>query len=310
MKQNAREYVHPQLRIAAFEYAEKWGNVAKACPAFGVCRASYYRWKPAFEAKGIAGLKRNRPIARNHPNKISDYTVQKVLELRTKYQLGPQRIVWYMNRYHGARIGFSSVYRILVRHGLNRLPDKADRRALHTRRYSKRVPGHHVLMDVKVLTLKAADGSRVRRYQYTAIDVATRIRALRIYRQHTQKNAIDFVEYVLEKFPFRLNTIRTDRGHELQAQFHWHVEDKGIRHVYIKPRSPQLNGKVERSHRSDQEEFYQPLTYTDDVDLSKKLAAWEDFYNLNRPHGAHDGMTPYEILRRMLESTEKSVSQG
>jgi hypothetical protein len=49
---------------------------------------------------------------------------------------------------------------------------------------------------------------------------------------------------------------------------------KGIRHVYIKPRSPQLNGKVERSHRSDQEEFYQLLTYTDDVDLNKKLAHW------------------------------------
>jgi hypothetical protein len=65
-----------------------------------------------------------------------------------------------------------------------------------------------------------------------------------------------------------------------------HVEDKGMRHVYIKPRSPQLNGKVERSHRTDQEEFYQLLTYTDDVDLNKKAAAWERFYNLDRPHGA------------------------
>lgn len=310
MRQEAREYVRLQLRVAAFEYAEKWGNVAKACRAFGICRASFYRWKPAFEAEGVAGLKRKRPIARNHPNRISDQTVRKVLELRTKYHLGPQRIVWYMDRYHGIRIGFSSVYRILVRHGLNRLPDKADRRALHTRRYAKRVPGHHVQMDVKVLTLKSADGDRIRRYQYTAIDDATRIRALKVYRRHTQKNAIDFIEYVLEKFPFRLNTIRTDRGHEWQAQFHWHVEDKGIRHVYIKPHSPQLNGKVERSHRSDQEEFYQLLTYTDDVDLNEKLAAWENFYNLNRPHGAHDGKTPYEALRSMLETAEKSVSQG
>src|ERR1700751_2362830 len=59
--------------------------------------------------------------------------------------------------------------------------------------------------------------------------------------------------------------------------FHWHVEDLGIRHAYIKPRSPQLNGKVERSHRSDQEEFYQLLTYKDDVDLEAKLAEWERF---------------------------------
>jgi len=99
---------------------------------------------------------------------------------------------------------------------------------------------------------------------------------------------------------FLFASIRTDRGHEWQAQFHWHVGDKGIRHVYIKPRTPQLNGKVERSHRTYQEEFYQLLTYTDDVDLNKKLAAWEDFYNFNRPHGAHAGHTPYEALKNML----------
>ena len=69
-----------------------------------------------------------------------------------------------------------------------------------------------------------------------------------------------------------------------------------MQHRYIKPRSPQLNGKVERSHRSDKEVFYQLLTYRGDVDLSKKLAKWEDFYNYSRPHGAHRGKTPYEAL--------------
>ena len=108
---------------------------------------------------------------------------------------------------------------------------------------------------------------------------------------------------MIQKFPFRIHTVRTDRGHEWQAKFHWHVEDQGIRHVYIKPKSPQLNGKVERSHRTDGEEFYQLLTYTDDVDLAQKLASWEDFYNINRPHGAHKGRTPYEALRSMLGKT-------
>ncbi len=74
-----------------------------------------------------------------------------------------------------------------------------------------------------------------------------------------------------------------------------------MRHVYIKPRSPQLNGKVERSHRTDQEEFYQLLTYTDDVDLNKKLTEWEKFYNFNRPDGDFDGNTPYEALRSVLK---------
>ena len=73
-----------------------------------------------------------------------------------------------------------------------------------------------------------------------------------------------------------------------------------MEHVYIKARTPQLNGKVERSHRTDKDEFYQLLTYRDDVDLVKKLAAWEKFYNYDRPHGAHKGKTPYEVLREKL----------
>ena len=79
---------------------------------------------------------------------------------------------------------------------------------------------------------------------YTAIDDATRAQVLKIYDRHTQKNAIDFVNYFFKRFPFRIHTIQTDNGHEFQSHFHWHCEDLGIRHVYIKPRSPHLNGKV------------------------------------------------------------------
>jgi len=229
------------------------------------------------------------------------FQVDKILHLRQTYKLGPERITWYLERYHGIKTSESSVYRTLVRSGLRGLPKSAPRRAIHTRRYAKEVPGHHIQVDVKFVSLRNFDGHRVRRFQYTAIDDATRIRALKIYPRHNQQNAIKFIDYVIEKFPFRIHTIRTDRGHEFQAQFHWHVEDNGMRHVYIKPRSPQLNGKVERSHRTNQEEFYQLLTYTDDVDLNKKLAEWERFYNLDRPHGTFKGKTPYEALRCMLE---------
>jgi transposase InsO family protein len=72
------------------------------------------------------------------------------------------------------------------------------------------------------------------------------------------------------------------------------------RRARLRARAPQLNGKVERSHRTDTDEFYQLLTYRDDVDLNKKLAVWERFYNYDRPHGAHSGRTPYEALREKL----------
>ena len=125
-----------------------------------------------------------------------------------------------------------------------------------TQRYEKQVPGHYVQVDVKFLDFKDPQAQKVRRFQYTAIDDATRIRALKIYERHTQDNAIDFINYVVEKFPFRISTIRTDKGHEFQAKSYWHVEDLGMSHHYIKPRTPRLNGKVERLHLTDEQEFY------------------------------------------------------
>jgi len=289
-----------RYKKVVLEAAEALGSDVKSYRDFDVPRSTFYEWKKAYKKDGAAGLIPKKPIAKSHPRQLNPEVVEKILYLRRNYHFGPERITWYLERYHAVKTSSSSVYRTLIRHGLRRLPRNVGRRAIHTKRYAKQVPGHHIQVDVTFLTLKNAEGKKIRRFQYTAIDDATRIRALRIYSRHTQKNAIDFIDYVIEKFPFRLHTIRTDRGHEFQALFHWHVEDKGIRHIYIKPRSPQLNGKVERSHRSDKEEFYQLLTYTDDVDLNKKLEEWERFYNFGRPHGAFQGKTPYEALRNML----------
>lgn len=290
-----------QMRLRVLKHAKKIGNVRATCHYFGVSKSAFYNWKARYDNEGEAGLINKPPIAKSHPNKIPDEIVDRVLHLRTKYHLGPIRIVWYMARYHGIKISDASVSRILKRNGMSRLPRNVGRRKIHTKRYQKQVPGHQIQVDVKFLKFIDKDKRAVKRYQYTAIDDATRVRALKIYARHNQKNACDFIDFVIDKFPFRICEIRTDRGHEFQAKFHWHVEDKGIRHAYIKPRSPQLNGKVERSHRSDQEEFYQLLNYVDDVDLNKKLEEWENFYNFSRPHGAFDGLTPYEILRERLQ---------
>lgn len=258
-----------RFKKVVLEYGELCGSDAKSYREYEVSKSTFYQWRKAFAEEGEAGLIRKKPIARSHPRQLRPEVVEKTLHLRRIFHLGPPRIAWYIERYHGITTSCSSVYRTLIRIGMRRLPKNIGRRATHIRRCSKQIPGHHIQVDVKFLTLKTDIGDKIRRFRYTAIDDATRIRALKIYRRHNQKNAIDFIDYVIEKFPFRIHTVRTDLGHEFQAQFHWHVEDKGIRHVYIKPHSPQLNGKVERSHRSDGEEFYQPLTYTDDVDLKK-----------------------------------------
>ena len=140
--------------------------------------------------------------AHGHPRKTLPEVVMKILELRSKYQLGSLRIMYYLDRYHGIKISESTVSRVLRAHGVNQLPKTAPKRALHTKRYAKKVPGHHVQVDVKFLRLKNEAGKTVKRYQYTAIDDATRIRALQIFPKHNQDCAIKFMYYVIEKFPF------------------------------------------------------------------------------------------------------------
>lgn len=101
--------------------------------------------------------------------------------------------------------------------GSTGIPQNARKRSIITKRYEKQVPGHHVQVDVKFLIFPQKDGSKVKRFQYTAIDDATRIRALKVYEKHTQKSAIDFIDTVVDKFSFRIQTVRTDNGHEFQS---------------------------------------------------------------------------------------------
>ncbi len=178
----------------ALECAEKMGNIRKACRYFGVPRSTFYVWRGRYREFGDEGLINRRCVAHNHPNKTPQEVVDKILHLRRTYHMGPIRIVWYLERYHNIKTSDATVYRVCRRHGLRRLPNRVGRRAVHTHRYEKQAPGHHVQVDVKFLTLKRKKSAPVRRYQYTAIDDATRVRALKIYRRHTQANAIDVID--------------------------------------------------------------------------------------------------------------------
>jgi transposase len=178
-----------QRKKRVIEYAEQIGNVRKACRYFGVGRSTFYLWRARYREFGDEGLMSRRRAPHNHPNKTSEEVVERILYLRRTYHMGPQRIVWYMARYLGIKTSDATVYRVCRRHGLNRFPQRVGRRAVHTHRYEKQVPGHHVQADVKFLTLQRKKGAPVRRYQCTAIDDATRIRALKVYRSSTARSS-------------------------------------------------------------------------------------------------------------------------
>jgi transposase InsO family protein len=280
--------------------AERSRNIARTCRHFGISRQALYRWKRRFDAQGAVGLADRPSTPHRSPNATSREVISKILYLRQTYHFGPGKIADYLKRFHQQSLAVSSVHRILARHGLNRLPSNQKHRphAKRWQRYEKPLPGHRLQVDVKFL--ERIPGTQKRFYQFTAIDDCTRIRVLKIYDACNQGTAIRFIDEVLRRLPFRVLIIQTDNGAEFQSHFHGHLADLDIRHAYIRPRTPHLNGKVERSHRVDDQEFYQLLDkdgITEDIHLfNEKLREWENYYNCHRPHGALGGQTPYERL--------------
>jgi transposase InsO family protein len=303
-------------RLAVLRHADEIsGNVAATCRYYGISRQVFYTWQRRFDADGVDGLKPRSRRPKTSPNATHAEVVGKIIYLRQNYHFGPGKISMYLKRYHDVDISNSGVWRILKRLEMNRLPASQKHKSHDRRwkRYEKQLPGHRVQIDVKFVEplpaqAAAAHGGRGKRrrkfYQFTAIDDCTRLRVLRIYPQLSQDTAIQFADYVLQRLPFDVEVIQTDNGSEFGPKFHWHILDKGIGHVYIKPRAPRLNGKVERSHRIDAEEFYRLLDgiVLDDAKLfNDKLQEWEDYYNYHRPHGALGGQTPYERLRQKTQ---------
>ncbi|MEV7080041.1 IS481 family transposase [Streptomyces sp. NPDC093516] len=294
-------------RLAVLRHAEEVsGNIAATCRYYGISRQCFYTWRRRYEAEGLDGLKDRSSAPHHTPHATTADVVEKILWLRRQYHFGPAKIAMYLQRYHDVAISTSGVWRILKKVGLNRLPasQRYKRRSIRWKRYEKQRPGHQLQVDVKFIEPLGQSGRKKRYYQYTAIDDCTRLRVLRAYPRNDQKTAIQFIDYVLAKLPFAVDQVQTDNGQEFGQAFHWHLLDKGIGHVRIKPRTPRLNGKVERSHRIDSEEFYRLLEgqVIDDVNLfNSKLQEWEDYYNYHRPHGALAGQTPYERLRQKAQ---------
>jgi transposase InsO family protein len=292
------------LRHASGEHS----TVARTCRYFGISRKTFYKWKRRQAVDGDAGLCDRPRVPQRSPHATPPEVVSKILYLRQQYHFGAGRIADYLRRFHQVSVARSTVHRLLGTNGMARLPANQKYRAhgLRWQRYEKPPPGHRLQVDVKFL--ERIPGSRKRLYQFTAIDDCTRIRVLKVFDACNQVTAIRFIDDVFKRLPFRIQVVQTDNGAEFQSQFHWHLETRDVRHVYIRPRTPHLNGKVERSHRVDDQEFYQLLDQhgvSDDIHLfNEKLREWEDYYNYHRPHGGLNGQTPYE---RLMAKTRAGV---
>jgi transposase InsO family protein len=274
------------------------GNVRQACGFFGASRALFYTWKKCREKDGLAGL-RDQPrrllqIRYHIPPEIASL----ILRIREERRYGAVRTSRYLQCHYHAHISPTTVFKIFRHHRVGRMALKKYRPGPKPADALLQVLGRSVRLDAQFVP--RAGRGRPRIYQITAIDEAPRSRVLRIYDHNDTKTASDFLREVLEHFPFAIQRIRTDNDSSFGPQFTWHLSDLSISHRPIPPGCPEVNGAVERSDKTDSEEFYRGKRLRHEKDLARKLNRWEAAHNKDRPHLARKGKTPAERVRELL----------
>jgi transposase InsO family protein len=281
-------------RFRWIQLYEELGNAGVVCLKCGISRPTLRKWWKRYQEHGIAGLQEESRRPKTSPNRKIFAEEEKLIATLRSRKLGHRRIQSELIRLHGISFSTATIHRALNRIDKPYLNRKRAFRKVVTR-YSRPVPGDRVQMDV----CKIAPGL----YQYTAIDDCTRYKVLRLYSRRTAGNTLAFLDAVLDEMPFAFQRIQTDRGKEFFAtDFQQRLLDWGIKFRPIKPASPHLNGKVERSQRTDLDEFYATVDLKA-TDLEDRLSEWQHYYNWDRPHSSLGGKTPIERLTELSDKT-------
>lgn len=294
------KYRKAKARAAWLTVYEELSCVSKAAKRCGIARSTLYRWLARYKNKSQEELLDRSQKPKKLANQKIDFSLQAlILSIRQDHSFGPQRISTHLLREHKIKISPPTIWRVLKQSAV--MPLKRYRSPTKAKRYNRPVPGDRVQLDVTKI--------RSNCYQFTAVDDCTRLRVLRLYPNKTAENAIKFLFEMLDSFPFPIQRIQTDWGTEFfNDSFQEELMVHFIKFRPIKPRTPHLNGKVERSQQTDKAEFYSLLNLKDiPPDLNKLLLEWEYFYNHKRPHASLQERTPY---KKYLEEEENIPLQG
>lgn len=278
-----------QGRIAVLEYAAVHG-IRPTAARFGLDRKTIRAWRNRLREVGVAGLVPRYPARRRR--RIPDEVVELIAHARREFAWGACRTRLWLVRVHQVKVAPGTISRICDDLGLPRpRPQKRRRSPRQLELFQKATPGESVQVDVKVVKVAGTKA-----YQYTALDDCTRLRVLRLYRRLDVLSSLDFLAEMVRTFPFGIRKIQTDRGAEFRFTFVLAVQRRGIRHRYNRPRCPEQNGKVERSH----EEFWSRHGFERFEAAAVALREWERVYNELRFSMALNGRTPAEKLAAVL----------
>jgi transposase InsO family protein len=266
---------------------------------WGIGRMTLYRWLKRFKRCGVIGLNDNSRKPKHFREPTTPWnTVSGIVRLRKQYPAWSKRKIRALLLREGIKTSESTVGRILKRRGLidKKISREKRKAALHPRtRFPKGLriadAGDMVQMDTKHIVLT---GGR-KFYQFTAIDVLTKQRILRVYASESSRNGKLFLEECLARFPFQIRAVQTDNGAPFLKHFDKSCQEIRLPHYFICPRTPKQNSYVEISHEADKREFYCQGNKSSILEAMRdKIRDWENTWNNIRPHEALGQMTPSE----------------
>lgn len=279
-------------------------DVAKVCPHG---KRSLERWLASYKKFGEAGLEPQSTRPKSNPKETAIRIKERIIEIRKSEKQCAKKISWDLED-EGIKIHYQTIQKIIKKEGL-------------TKRYRTRkikydyvkIPlkkGEMVEIDVKFVP-DPIDGRKC--YQFTAIDCASRWRYLQAYENIDNVSSIAFLKELVSVADFKIMSVKTDNGSIFTNRYlgydrstdptnpRLHTFDilcneLEIPHYLIDPGKPAQNGKVERSHRTDQEKFYDENKFKSFEDLKQKMKIWNAKYN-NTKHCGLNGKTPNEMLK-------------
>ena len=302
-------------RQALVLWAQKKG-VTSAARRYNVSRQLVYRWLKRYDGT-LESLQDHSHRPKSHPNQHTDDEIKLIKDMRKRNKHTGLVVFWVKLRQRGYTRSITGLWRMLNK--LELTPIKPPNPKYLPKPYEKMLyPGQRVQIDVKIVPQSCIVGDAKEQgkkfYQYTAIDEYSRFRYLEAFEEHSTYSSALFLEHLIKAFPFPIECVQTDNGTEFTKRllpagrrtptlFETRLKQCGIKHKLIKPYTPRHNGKVERSHRKDNEYFYAIHKFYSFDDFKKQLAVHSRKYN-DFPMRPLNWKSPAEYIKAFLNTGE------
>jgi transposase InsO family protein len=305
----------PQGRLLLCRRIEAGTPIAHVAAAMGISRRCASKWWHRYLELGTDGLHDRSSRPRRSPTRIGEQLETKICRRRRAERVGPDRLAIHLD------LPASTVYRVLLRHDLNRLCHLDRQTATPIRRYERARPGELVHVDVKKLgRIPTGGGHRIhgrpttrrkRRlgyaYLHTAIDDHSRLAYTEVLGDEQGRTAAAFWRRAQAWFRARgviVERVLTDNAFSYRGRlFNDALAEDRITHKYCRPYRPQTNGKVERFHRTLLDEWAYVRPYCREADRTRALARWLHRYNHHRVHTAIGGPPVSRVTNLPKEHT-------